>query len=79
MVADFLAQKWPHSRRHAAADLWRLVPMESDKAGDPEPPLDDLLEDPIARALMASDGVERRDIERLLALKRRSWFEPEPG
>jgi hypothetical protein len=52
--------------------------MASENCGDrPEPPLDDLLEDPIARALMASDRVERRDIERLLARKRRSWFENE--
>lgn len=40
-----------------------------------EPHLDDLLDDPVARALMASDGVERRDIERLIALTRRKWFE----
>lgn len=40
-----------------------------------EPRLDDLLDDPVAQALMASDGVERRDVERLIALTRRRWFE----
>jgi hypothetical protein len=44
---------------------------------DREPKLDDLLEDPITRALMASDGIERRDVERLLDRTRRSWFEDE--
>jgi hypothetical protein len=79
MVADFLAQKWPYSCRRAAAGRWRLARMgSSSNTDDSEPPLDDLLEDPIARALMASDGVERRDVERLLARKRRSWFEEGP-
>ena len=77
MPVRFLAQKWPNSCRRAAADAWRAVRMTTDDTRAPEPPLDDLLQDPIARALMASDGVERRDIERLLALKRRSWFEDE--
>ena len=78
MVADFLAQKWPYLRRRAAADAWRSVRMGTDNPRAAEPALDELLEDPIARALMASDGVERRDVECLLARKRRSWFEAEP-
>jgi hypothetical protein len=78
MIADFLAQKWPSSCRRLAAEGWRLVRMGKDyRRAEPEPPLDELLEDPVARALMASDGVERRDVERLLARKRRSWFENE--
>ena len=77
MHADTLAQKWPDSCRRAAADAWRLIGMRTDH--DREPPLDDLLEDPIVRALMASDGVERREIERLLAAKRRSWVRDERG
>jgi hypothetical protein len=78
MIADFLAQKWPYSCRRAAAGGGRLARMAKDRTDQGEPPLDELLEDPIARALMASDGVERRDVERLLARKRRSWFETEP-
>jgi hypothetical protein len=52
--------------------------MAGDDADDCEPPLADLLEDPIVRALMTSDGVERRDIERLLDAKRRAWFDDAP-
>ena len=77
MVADFLAQKFPHSRRRGAADPWRIARMDQrpHETDEIEPALDALLEDPIARALMASDGVERRDIERLIARTRRTWFE----
>jgi hypothetical protein len=75
MVADFFAPKFPQCRPEAAVDTWRLVRMGKDDAEDREPLLDDLLEDPIARALMARDGVARGDVERLLARKRRQWFE----
>jgi hypothetical protein len=75
MDIDLFALKWPYSRRAFAAEPWRVERMGRDDHGEREPPLDDLLEDPIARALMASDGVERRDIERLLARQRRRWFE----
>ena len=79
MDIDLFALKWPYSRRAFAAEPWRVerMGMGRDDDADREPPLDDLLEDPIARALMASDGVERRDVERLLARKRRLWFEDE--
>lgn len=75
MPADSLAQKWPHSRRREALGSWRRRPMGKESLEALEPRLDDLLDDPVARALMASDGVERRDVERLIALTRRRWFE----
>jgi hypothetical protein len=78
MIAARLAQKWPYSCRRAAVDAWLPVGMAADDAGEREPPLVDLLEDPIVRALMTSDGVERRDLERLLATKRRAWFDEAP-
>lgn len=75
MVAYLLAQKWPHSCRREASEKWRLTRMAKESREALEPRLDDLLDDPVARALMASDGVERRDVERLIALTRRKWFE----
>jgi hypothetical protein len=38
-----------------------------------EPPIDELLDDPITRALMAVDRVERGYVEALLRAKRLDW------
>jgi hypothetical protein len=39
-----------------------------------EPPIDELLDDPMTRALMKVDRVKRRDIEALLRRKREDWL-----
>jgi hypothetical protein len=81
MVDDRFAQNWPRRRAAAIAEKWRLVRLgrTDGLVEEREPHLDDLLEDPIARALMASDGVERREVERLLAHKRQSWYDSDAG
>jgi hypothetical protein len=39
---------------------------ETAMAQCPEPSVDDMVDDPIVRALMAADGVDRRQLRRLL-------------
>jgi hypothetical protein len=45
-----------------------------DEPEELEPPLSELLDDPLTRMLMARDGVERDALERLLAAKRAELF-----
>jgi hypothetical protein len=44
-----------------------------------EPPLEELIEDPLTQLLMERDGVDPRDLRRLLLQQRRAWFGVEEG
>ena len=44
-----------------------------------EPPLSQMLEDPLTHALMESDGVDPRDLREIISEARQRIAEAEPG